>query len=327
MVKCDSWRSGKLSHSIEINHRYFKDTAAALLFAMQDVSWSPARRGRILVGASGVGKTRICEYLTSKFPRVKDGRRIVENGNDAVTDHIPVIYMTLDIEARKITLLEALADAIGTKTPHKRLQKHVIDSLYRCGTRWIILDEAQRLLKVGGKSYRPGLVETIKDIHDQAGTCFLLVGNPAAERALERDGQFRRRFDDTMYLPAYDWTNDIEAGEFCSVCQTLWESMSIPLDTALKENVVAFSERLHFVSTGIIGEVIKFFAKAEEIRRFDRIDVVDNNVLYKAANSAFALHKREYGNDAHPSRKDEANPFAPGWRPRKPAPYKPDWMG
>lgn len=316
-----------MKHSIEINHRYFKEVAAELLFALQDVSWSPARRGRILVGASGVGKTRICEYLTGKFPRVKDGRRITVDGSDAVADHIPVIYMTLDIEARKTSLLQSLADAIGTKTPHKRLKKHVIDSLHRCGTRWIVLDEAQRLLKVGGQSYRPGLVETIKDIHDHAGACFLLVGNPAAERVLDRDAQFRRRFDDTMYLPAYDWTNDTDAGEFCGVCKTLWEAMNIPLDAIFEKDIVSFCERLHFISTGIIGELIKLFAKADEMRRFDSKHVVDNDILYKAVNSAFALHKREYGNNASLANKDKANPFAPGWQPRKATPYKPDWMG
>jgi hypothetical protein len=316
-----------LAHSIELNHYHFKTVADELLFALHDVTSAATRRGRILVGSSGVGKTRICEYLTSKFPRVKDGRRITVDGSEAVADYIPVIYMTLDIEARKTGFLQGLAEAIGTKTPHKRLEKHVIESLKWCGTRWIILDEAQRLLKVGGQSYRPGLVETIKDIHDNSGACFLLVGNPAAERVLDRDAQIRRRFEDTMYLPAYDWTNDVEASEFCSVCKSLWQAMGVHLDPALEEDIVSFCERLHFVSTGILGELIKLFSKAEQIRRFESKNIVDNDVLYRAVNSAFALHKREYSNKASPDKKDAANPFAPGWQPRKATPYKPDWMG
>lgn len=316
-----------MAHSIELNHNHFKKVAAELLFALGDTCTPGERRGRILVGASGVGKTRICEYLISKFPRVDNGRRVDINGSAAVVDYVPVVYATLDIEARPTSFLQGLAEAVGTKTPRRRLKDHVINTLIWCGTKWIILDEAQRLLKVGGRSYRPGLVETIKDIHDKTGACFLLVGNPAAERVLERDGQIRRRFDDVIYLPAYDWTDKVQAGEFCSVCKSLWRAMGIPVDPLLEENIVPFCERLYFVSTGIIGELIKLLSKAEEIRIFEEKPIIDAKVFYQAVNTAFALHKREFSDKASPKEKHAANPFASDWQPRKPTPYKPDWMG
>lgn len=150
-------------------------------------------------------------------------------------------------------------------------------------------------------------METIKDIHDKTGACFLLVGNPAAERVLERDGQIRRRFDDVIYLPAYDWTDQVQAGEFCSVCKSLWRAMGIPVDPLLEENIVLFCERLYFVSTGIIGELIKLLSKAEEIRIFEEKPIIDAKVFYQAVNTGFALHKREFSDKA--SLKENTQPI------------------
>ena len=139
-----------------------------LLSTLVDMEGNPERIG-LGYGNPGVGKTTALERLTKEFDAILV--RVLESWTPA-------------------SAMASVAEALGvhTKGSTSEVVKRIIDNLID-NPRPIIVDEIDRAL-VGGKI---GILESFRDLHDQAHVPLLLVGMGTCDARLQRHKHFYDR--------------------------------------------------------------------------------------------------------------------------------------
>lgn len=161
-----------------------------LLSTLIDMEGNPERIG-LGYGNPGVGKTTALERLTREFDAVFV--RVLESWTPASS-------------------MKAVADALGVHTQGSTaaVVQRIIDSLIE-QPRPIIVDEIDRALG-GGKI---GILESFRDLHDQAQVPLLLVGMGQCDARLQRHKHFYDRIVKKTYF--IDTPKD-DIDRFISLC-------------------------------------------------------------------------------------------------------------
>ena len=146
-----------------------------LLSTLVDMEGNLERIG-LGYGNPGVGKTTALEMLAKEFDGVLV--RVLESWTPA-------------------SAMSAVADALGvhTKGSSASVVQRIIDSLIE-NPRPLIVDEIDRAL-VGGKI---GILESLRDLHDQAQVPLLLVGMGQCDARLQRYRHFYDRIVKKTYF-------------------------------------------------------------------------------------------------------------------------------
>ncbi len=161
-----------------------------LLSTLVDMEGNPERIG-LGYGNPGVGKTTALERLTKEFDGVLV--RVLESWTPA-------------------SAMTAVAEALGvhTKGSTAEVVQRIIESLIE-NPRPIIVDEIDRAL-VGGKI---GILESFRDLHNQAQVPLLLVGMGQCDARLQRHRHFYDRIVKKTYF--LDTPKD-DIDQFINLC-------------------------------------------------------------------------------------------------------------
>lgn len=123
----------------------------------------------------------------------------------------------------------------------------------------IIIDEVDHMLHDGK------VIETMRDIHDETGNCFLLLGMQDAERKLKGHPHLYSRFADVMRAEA------ISKKEILEIADTLCD---IPMDES-------GAERLYDVTNGEFRKIITWLYALERKAKANSLEVIDPKMITK----------------------------------------------
>ncbi|WP_327293078.1 ATP-binding protein [Streptomyces sp. NBC_01198] len=210
-----------------------------------------ARRGLIVTGAAGTGKTTAITQLGKNYELL--ARRRGEVARQA----LPVVYVTVPPAATPKMLAVELARFIGLPLPSRfsqvEITNRVCDLLCSRGCRLVLIDELHNLdirTKVGAEAS-----DQIKYLSERIPATFILAGVDVEGTGLftgRRGGQIASRYTEITTRPFPHRTNrDKEA----------WQSLVSTLEGALRlhahrpDTLLKLSAYLHERTAGMIGSL------------------------------------------------------------------------
>jgi hypothetical protein len=167
-------------------------------------------RGEIYVGPPGSGKSSISLLVRMKYPL--DARDV-----DGVRQPKAVAISISGARTTKAVLNRVLK-AMGVPTTARSigdLELVVIDTLVRANIRILIIDELQDLRQLR-ENEQLRVMETIKNLMNEAKLPVLGLGDGRAEQAFDADPHLKARFS-FFSIPA--WSEGAEFGEFLTALE------------------------------------------------------------------------------------------------------------
>jgi hypothetical protein len=283
-----------------------------------------------ITGETGIGKTTLFEKLKARYPIVKDGCRTkLPSGTELVTNHVPLLAFEMPSQPRVIPvarqMLKALGDPMYMKGRREDLEDRVDHYLKMCGTKGILIDEAQRAIDRNGVLTASDLIDWIKTRHSVSGISFIMLGLTQLRLLVEQDPQFERRWDNEIVMRPYDWGSEgaeepISRSYFIALLAAFRDASPIPFSSEVNVLDDYIAKRFFYVSRGFIGILKKLLLMATRVAMQRHIDYIGFAVLEEAFEKAFGKEK-EFA--------DLTNPFGRGWKGQLPpkmrgsaAPYR-----
>lgn len=233
---------------------------------------------KLIIGHSRSGKSFAIREFEALFPAVRTPAGLKKE----------VIYVQAPIQGTIKGLMQALLEALGD--PHwesgtnSTLLARLKKLLRSVGCKMIIIDEFQHLADKGQQAKLKHTTDWLKGLVEVASFCIVCVGLPESELIIRRTEQLRTRFDATIEVPVYDWTNDYSRKNFRSVVACIQKSM-FPFQVPDLSSA-PFSLRLFIASGGRIGLLSKLFDRAVKNAIWDNCTVIgldDFDVAFREA--------------------------------------------
>ena len=282
-------------------------------------------------GPSGVGKSTLLRQLKADYPRVPDGVAISHPLlGSLVLDHSPVVFVRMPTVPTIISLgqgiLKQLGDPLWFRGGKASVEARVDILLKRCGAKALIIDEAQRLADRGGVVRSFDVVDWLRDRAADTGVILILVGLGRMVEVIAQDGQFDRRYDAGLRLPAYRWPDRsqgdaAEGDDFHSILLTIKElvpwlfGQGLDVDHEDDAEATRAALRFHYASRGLMGHLMHLLKHMAQ--KASKMPEEKRRVDLATAHAAF-----EKGFDY--LRKGMSNPFTPDWNPMPPPPVEDD---
>jgi hypothetical protein len=166
--------------------------------------------------------------------------------------------------------------------PHLRLALE--SALAFRGTKFILLDEAQHLLKSGSERKAVDNLDSIKGLAERTGTTILLLGTFEIVPIWNRSAQLNRRLQDVVLHRYYsDRPKDLE--EFARILEAFEELLPLHKELSL----VKEAEYIYECTLGIIGELSRLFTGACARMSASQKTSIDLATLKLAAHCAAKL--------------------------------------
>jgi len=288
-----------------------------------------------VAGPSGAGKSTIAAKLKARYPVVCDGRRVRQVPlPDKVCDHVPILILRMPTQPTVISVGQAILRAYGdpkwSAGSRASVERRVHEYVRQCGTRALVLDDAQRAVDRNGTVVKIDLVDWLKEMHQFNGIILILVSLSRLGHLFEEDGdQIERRYDAPLELPPYCWIDQTgadcvsEQDQFLAIVSRM--TALSPLPFALEVNVDNEDQmvaelalkRYFYASQGLIGMLVKLLKTAMRIaqRDPDSHPTVTLRLLHEACGKAFRLKKKMM-----------LNAFAEDWMWQLPPPVLDDTL-
>lgn len=261
----------------------------------------------IFTGPTGVGKStlakaacnRLLQYFEARLAAEPDFVPVVTinavppngNGFSWKDFHIrllsgqsePLISRKL-VVPRQAPLLPrcALEAAISNHSTADALRRSVEGYLRLRKTKFLIVDEAQHLLLVGGKQRLECQFECLKSLTIETGVTILLIGTYSLLDILDQSGQLSRRSQVVNY-PRYDMRRGGDRESFRKVLVNFEQKLAANVPTQLDTQADYFYRK----SAGCVGILKDWLARCLEYALRENAAIID-----AALAERFALKNR-----------------------------------
>ena len=211
----------------------------------------------LLLGESGVGKSRIFEHFVSLHPRSETPEQTV----------IPVLYAETpnDCTPKKLAteLLRAMGSPLWNKGNEQELTHQLLVLLKACQTRMVLLDEANHLVERGGAKSHYQLGDWVKLTARQARIPFVLAGTERTRELLNVNEQLRSRFRETVLLQPFTLATEVDALRTRSALK-VFDTLMGNIDHIDISNETLASKMI-FATHGRLREIRKLLVRWAEI--------------------------------------------------------------
>jgi len=234
----------------------------------------------LVFGPSGVGKTTLCKRIKQTY--------IEQSNNNMNRGEIPIIslelpspdngkfnwkdfYQRILLELneplihRKINFKQNSDNNIERKFPNylpstaPELRKSLENALFYRGTKVVLLDEAQHLLKMASGKRLQDQMDSLKSLANMTQTKFVLFGTYELMQFLNLNGQLSRRTEE-IHFPRYNAQKDEDLRIFMNVINTFQANLPYKVETNLIDHWEFFYER----SIGCVGILKNWLDKCLE---------------------------------------------------------------
>lgn len=213
--------------------------------------------GFCLTGKSGAGKTVIRKQFIAKYPPYETEDRTVR----------PIVKVVMPTSGGGKALLQKIAEDLGAPAmgTEASLETRLNKLLPACGTKLLVVDEAQHLVNMNGRTtIQRRAADTIKNLMSNAEISVALFGTEDLERIFLSNGQLRRRFSTMRTLRAWDPTDPRDLREVSKVLVTLLKTASIEFDDASLLNT-EFVTQFAFATGGRMSYIVKLLIAAAHL--------------------------------------------------------------
>lgn len=230
--------------------------AQALLGLMEDLMAYPKVErmpSMLIVGNTNNGKTQILKRFCDRYP--------VDISEDDYTVIQPVVFVSAppkpDENEFIIRLLQELmvpyskTDSVGTK------RAQVMRTLDARHCKMLIIDEVQHII-AGSYNAQKTFLNAIKDLSNKLKIPIVAAGIEDAFHAIQVDPQLANRFQVEILEP---WRFDTREQKraFASLIASIEQRLPLPEASFLYKP--PFIDQLHYLSEGLIGEVVGLIKK------------------------------------------------------------------
>jgi hypothetical protein len=246
--------------------------------------------GLLLEGPAGMGKTTLCKYYMSNFPRT-----ITKDGSN-----IPILVAKVEVPASPKSLVTALLKSIGDPMPDKgstvsqtiRLKQLMKD----CGTQLVILDEFQHFIDRDSQKVLKTISDWLKLLMDDTRVPIILIGMPYSHGILDAEGneQLQRRFSVRISLQPFDWTDTEDRKDFRKFLQAV--DVKLPLNEGSNLSDTIMANRIYIATDGIVSRVMKLVRRATGIALDLLRERLDLDILGTAYEDCLAASNPEKEN-------------------------------
>jgi type II secretory pathway predicted ATPase ExeA len=225
-----------------------------------------------LTGESGSGKTTICHYILSQYPRkekVQEDRQFTK---------IPTFYVTLRSKSIK-GLASVMLTELNDPNPHKGTKDELTDRLEELlkntETNLIIMDEFHNL--IDDKNSRD-VLDWLKSLINRLKIPVLIVGTPEVKSLIDASNEMSRRFK-KMTLKNLEFDPSIKNSHFERYVTSLLKSINKLLPFLKYPPVTKLMlARLHIATNGYpanISQLLKEIGRTA-IRQEKEIVLLDD---------------------------------------------------
>lgn len=237
--------------------------------------------GLFIAGESRTGKSRLLEEFAAKYlPYRTNQGRVVPILRVEVPSKPTVKGLTSE-------MLAAYLDPSPEKGTEQDKTRRLLALIRGCQTKMIIIDEIQHFVDKSEK-YRiiHHLTDWLKTLLNKSNIIVVIAGLPYAEALLSQNEQLRGRFLRTMYLPRFEWKDDILRSEFLGLLDGFAELLRLKFTLPeIESEEMAY--RFYLATGGLTGYVFNILRQAawnviDESRTnimIEDIDVAYQNVV------------------------------------------------
>lgn len=210
--------------------------------------------GFVLMGPSGVGKTRACQSFYEKHRSYQEPDRTVR----------PVLSFTMPANPLGKALYQKALHVFGEKYTtgtESTLELRLIKLLTTCRVKVLVVDEAQHLIDRGGKKLHEKAADNLKNLMTEAGISIILVGTDRVQELLKVNEQLRRRFSSQIQLKPWDAEAEADINQVAGILQALLANPAIELE---HQHLIEFkfAKCLAYASGGRISYIVKLVCGA-----------------------------------------------------------------
>lgn len=211
----------------------------------------------LLLGQSGVGKSRLLKKFCARHPAIK---------HEDFTE-VPVLYTGVPSKSSIDNLASAMLLALGSpfwnRGKTKELTHQLITLLKACKVKMIILDEVNHLVDKGGIKTHHLIADWLKELSDSVHIPFVFAGIPRANRLLEANDQLRSRFREVVSMDPFNIGTDQALAEFREVLKSFEKLIPSTLEVSVSN--VPMASRMCFATGGRLRDIRRLMVRVVEL--------------------------------------------------------------
>lgn len=225
----------------------------------------------LIVGDSNNGKSQILKRFSDRYPMIVD--------EESYGNVQPVVLISAppkpDENAFLIRLLEAMFVGYAKNDSPEIKKQQIIRRMQARKTRMIIIDEIQHLI-AGSYNAQKSFLHSIKDLSNALKIPIVGAGIEDAFHAIQVDAQLANRFQ-VEVLGRWKFDSRENRQEFAKLIASIEARMPLPEPSFLYKK--PFIEQIHYLSEGLIGEVVLIIKQLATYAVRHDLDCIDESVF------------------------------------------------
>lgn len=236
-------------------------------------------RHLFIVGESGVGKSKMVQKYTQKYPGY-----VHKDSDGTEYDIKPVVYLELPDPFTILEFYQSIISALGAPIVSSRssigdVKRQAFKLIEKQQVEMLIFDEMDYILTTRYVKHMEAM-EAMKHIANNGNISMVCVGTPNAEVLQRLNFQYFRRYPITRF-ERFKECDD----EFCEFLKRIEEEIGAPISIELSNKDKFIPQLLHFMSKGLVGILTPVIQEAYRLQGVFEVGFSDFNRLKLTVNS------------------------------------------
>ncbi|WP_416308562.1 TniB family NTP-binding protein [Neptunicella sp. SCSIO 80796] len=180
-----------------------------------------------IVGEAGIGKTRLMQFVKSRYPVIKED----------IADQIPVLAVRCPSRFSESTFFNAILCAIGApQRPNAtaaKLKIQVQELLLQHQVKLVLIDEIQDGIPQSGVRDRSQVVKSLKFLNDECPCAIVCLGIHTSRSLYDEESQIKSRCRSPFNMRHFDYQTKEDKDYWLSFLLGVFEDLNLPVSKEL----------------------------------------------------------------------------------------------